>query len=222
MAARAVILTCLLGFAAAEGQAPPKAASVPLVSTDLLHSTYGILSDVCSDLYLKAGVEEHLKKVPFDQLRKQAAELYQQVPPDVRKQVEQASSQASSQASRLYAQASAQLQQAEEPLAKVTDQIKMQLELAAPLLKEKGLIGQGPSNVAFFVTYMLVVLYVAVKVFLFVLRLALSIFCCICCCGCCRGSKAATEEKKGKHAKKNGQAAPQAKAEATNGKAKKK
>merc|ERR1711879_946192 len=49
--------------------------------------------------------------------------------------------------------------------------------------------------------YLLVVLYIVLKIVSFAFFTGLSIFCCVCCCGCCRrGSKGA--KSNGKHAAK--------------------
>merc|ERR1719229_674895 len=78
----------------------------------------------------------------------------------------------------------------------------------------KGLIRKTWGDLALFVAYKLLVVYVLLKVVFFAFSALQCFVCCLCCCGCC-----CLRSKKGKDLRVNGNAKPKAKGAAASGKA---
>jgi ABC-type transport system involved in cytochrome bd biosynthesis fused ATPase/permease subunit len=175
----------------------------PLISKDLIYDTYGMLEEACSTAYKKAGVDAAIAKVQevpqVKELKavvdKQVEVAMKAVPPEVTKGMDEAKVKALQVKATLLEYADIAQTKADEGVAAVVQK----LETFVPALK--GSIGTGVVDFVIFLVYVCIVLYVSLKIALFVLGTAMSIFCFCCCCGCCCRKKAKAEEPKAKDPK---------------------
>lgn len=187
----------------------------PLISTELLYATYDLMVETGTTAWQKAGADALIAKaaanVPMDDLQKKGLELKKlalektgPLPP----WVDMASLQAQATYVQVRGLVAENVDKVTEPMNAAAVKVIEQFEKAVP--KHKGLIPKTAGNLALFVVYASVVLFVLLKVFLFGFRLTLRTIrcalCCVCCCGCCcsgrGGSRDASDDKKKK--KKHG------------------
>mmetsp|Transcript_58528 Transcript_58528/g.148320 ORF Transcript_58528/g.148320 Transcript_58528/m.148320 type:complete len:230 (+) Transcript_58528:82-771(+) len=208
----AVCAGMTVGQAAAE-----EAQRQPLISTDLLYDTYELFYGAYSVAWAKASehvdVDGLLAKIPLEDVKKEVSKQLALIPPEA----QQAMSEAQVKAVQLKAVVQENVEKARLLADEFAHTAITLLEKELPMFT--GLVQKSAGNVALFVCYMSFVLYVVLKIFLFIFRLAKGIFCCFCCCGCCRrGSgkdKVADKNGKAKAVASKGKAA----AASTNGKA---
>jgi len=161
-------------FAAACASMLVSAQGKPLITKDLIYDTYGMLEEACSTAYKKAGVDAALAKVQeVPQVKELKAVVDKQVgvamkalPPQVTKGMDEAQVMTLQvKATMLEYMAIAQDKADEGATAVVT-----KLETLVPALK--GLIGVGAADLLLFAAYFLFVMYVSLKIALFVLGIA--------------------------------------------------
>uniref|UniRef100_A0A7S2PBN5 Uncharacterized protein n=1 Tax=Zooxanthella nutricula TaxID=1333877 RepID=A0A7S2PBN5_9DINO len=185
MPSRAALFSlCLVGRLAASGAAPPQPPSTPLVTTDLLFGTYELVYDLYSTAWDKAGMGGLLAAVPIDKVKAEINKQWAALPPDVSKML----GEAQTQTVQVKALALEYADKAYEPANDFAVNWIKQFEAVAP--QYKGLIRHSLGDLALFMVYTSMVVYLLVKIALFVLRTTWAVFCCFCCCGCCRRGKA--------------------------------
>jgi len=177
----------------------------PLITKAVFYDTYGMLEEACSTAYKKAGVDAALANVQeVPQVKELKAVVDKQVgvamkalPPQVTKGMDDAQVMALQVKATMLEYMAIVQDKADEG---ATAAVK-QLETLVPALK--GVIGVGAADLLLFAAYFFFVVYVSLKVALFVLGKAMSIFCFCCCCGCCcRGKKAQAAQSTAKNGKK--------------------
>jgi len=174
------ILLVTLALAAADRSkaAPPggAASKTPLITTDILSGTYDLAQDALAFVWEKAHVDKLLEQVPKDKIMKEVNKQVKALPPQVQK--------AWSDADIMWLQVKDALRTASKPANEMAVKLITQFENMAPAYQ--GLIRKTPGDLAVFLLYIALVVYIIQKVVLFALRTTLSIIFGVCCCGMCR------------------------------------
>jgi len=177
-------------------------AAEPLITTDIVYSTYEHLKDLHDHAWTMVPTEPALAKLK--EIQQQVEKQVGPLPP----QVEEAKTQAMVAMVQAKALAEEFRGKAYEQGTQVALQIIQALETAVP--SSKGLIRKSLGDLVVTVCYLSLVAYILLKVLLFGLRTVLFFFCGFCCCRFCCGRKAATKTKAAskKAAAKSAAAAP--------------
>lgn len=219
------LLFAVLDVARAEKKEGPGKVK-PIVTTDIFYDTAELLSDIYGEAWGKLSslaaphvapfVTTVLTKLPKDPLAEICAKVGLKKSLVLEKY-------ATAQNALLHAKSltAAAIAKAEEPLNSLVVKAVNMFEKIMP--KYAGLIPKTIGDFLLFTIYLLVVLYIVLRVFLWMVRKAFSIFCCICCCGCCgrrqgNAKPASNKPSKGNAVKKGeAAAAPKAKVKAKKG-----
>jgi len=177
MVMRGILLLTLTAAAAADRSTGTFASSkTPLITTDILSGTYDLAQDALAYVWEKAHVDNLLAQVPKDQIMKEVNKQVKALPPWVHKGV--------ADADIMWVQVKDAVRTASKPANEMAVKLITQFENMAPAYQ--GLIRKTPGDLAVFLLYIALVLYIIVKVVLFAVRTIFSIFFGVCCCGMCR------------------------------------
>jgi len=179
MVMRGILLLTLTAAAAADrstGTFGGSSSKTPLITTDILSGTYDLAQDALAYVWEKAHVDNLLAQVPKDQIMKEVNKQVKALPPWVHKGV--------ADADIMWVQVKDAVRTASKPANEMAVKLITQFENMAPAYQ--GLIRKTPGDLAVFLLYIALVLYIIVKVVLFAVRTIFSIFFGVCCCGMCR------------------------------------